>query len=85
MQGHPIIAGARSAPHEPLGEIAVDVQGPRTLLARGERDELNAWLRVHLFSQADTICGGPDEIQLGIIASRALRLPCKPAPGQDRA
>jgi len=36
-------------------------------------------------SRADTICGGSDEIPLGIIASRALGLPREPARGQDRA
>jgi hypothetical protein len=32
-----------------------------------------------------TIYGGSDEIQLRIVASRALGLPREPAPGQDPA
>jgi alkylation response protein AidB-like acyl-CoA dehydrogenase len=71
--------------HRALGEVAVDVQGPRALLASGQAYELDAWQRLHLFSQADTIYSGSDEIQLGIIAGRALGLPREPAPGQDRA
>ncbi len=71
--------------HRALGELAVDVQGPRALLASGQAYEIDAWQRLHLFSRAGTIYGGSDEIQLGIIASRALGLPREPAPGQDRA
>ncbi len=32
-------------------------------------------MRIFLFSRADTIYGGSDEIQLDIIASRAFGLP----------
>jgi len=38
----------------------------------GELDELQ---RLYLFSRADTIYGGSDEIQRGIIATRMLGLP----------
>jgi hypothetical protein len=37
------------------------------------------------FSRAGSICGGSDEIQLGIVASRALGLPREPARDQDLA
>jgi alkylation response protein AidB-like acyl-CoA dehydrogenase len=44
--------------------------------------ELDAWQRLYLFSRTDTIYGGSDEIQLGIIAAKALGLPREPAPGR---
>ncbi len=71
--------------HRALGGLAVDVQGPRALLASGQAYEIDAWQRLHLFSRPGTIYGGSDEIQLGIVASRALGLPREPASGQDRA
>ncbi len=66
--------------HQALGELAMDVAGARALVARAKPDELDAWQRLYLFSRADTIYGGSDEIQLGIIASRALGLPREPTP-----
>ena len=44
------------------------------MVAKAEPYELDSWQRLYLFSRADTIYGGSDEIQLGIIASRALGL-----------
>ena len=61
--------------HQQLGELAMDVQGAASLPARGENDDLDEWQRLFLFSRADTIYGGSDEIQRNIIASRALGLP----------
>jgi alkylation response protein AidB-like acyl-CoA dehydrogenase len=37
--------------------------------------EFDRWQRLFLFSRADTIYGGSDEIQHDIIATRALGLP----------
>ncbi len=58
-----------------LGELAMDVLGAPAALLRGEPYDLDEWQRLFLFSRADTIYGGSDEIQRNIIASRALGLP----------
>jgi alkylation response protein AidB-like acyl-CoA dehydrogenase len=58
--------------HRGLGELAMAVRGAAGTLVRGELDE---WQRLYLFSRADTIYGGSDEIQRGTIALRALGLP----------
>jgi alkylation response protein AidB-like acyl-CoA dehydrogenase len=61
--------------HRDLGELAMDVLGPASMLAQRPPYDLDEWQRLHLFSRADTIYGGSQEIQLGIIADRALGLP----------
>jgi alkylation response protein AidB-like acyl-CoA dehydrogenase len=61
--------------HRELGELAMDVLGPASMLAQGPPYDLDDWQRLHLFSRADTIYGGSQEIQLGIIAARQLGLP----------
>jgi len=59
--------------HRDLGEIAMDVLGKEGLtLPGGDFDE---WQRLYLFSRADTIYGGSNEIQRNIIAERVLGLP----------
>jgi alkylation response protein AidB-like acyl-CoA dehydrogenase len=59
--------------HRDLGELAMDVIGkPGLTLTDGEFDE---WQRLFLFSRADTIYGGSNEIQRNIIAERVLGLP----------
>jgi alkylation response protein AidB-like acyl-CoA dehydrogenase len=59
--------------HRELGEIAMDVQGMVGLtLTDGDFDE---WQRLYLFSRADTIYGGSNEIQRNIIAERLMKLP----------
>ncbi|APE18113.1 acyl-CoA dehydrogenase IpdE1 [Mycolicibacterium pallens] len=59
--------------HRDLGELAMDIKGRSgLLLADGEFDE---WQRLFLFSRADTIYGGSNEIQRNIIAERVLGLP----------
>jgi alkylation response protein AidB-like acyl-CoA dehydrogenase len=59
--------------HRELGEIAMDVQGKAGLvLDSGGFDE---WQRLYLFTRADTIYGGSNEIQRNIIAERVLGLP----------
>jgi len=61
--------------HQDLGELAMDVQGAPSMVARGAPYDLDEWQRLFLFSRADTIYGGSDEIQRTIIAERALGLP----------
>jgi alkylation response protein AidB-like acyl-CoA dehydrogenase len=59
--------------HRSLGELAMDVEGEAGMTAPdGEFDE---WQRLFLFSRADTIYGGSNEIQRNIIAERVLGLP----------
>jgi alkylation response protein AidB-like acyl-CoA dehydrogenase len=60
--------------HRRLGELAMQVRGAAATVtgADGELDELQ---RLFLFTRADTIYGGSDEIQRNIIATRMLGLP----------
>ncbi|MBV8862403.1 MAG: acyl-CoA dehydrogenase family protein [Mycobacterium sp.] len=59
--------------HRELGEIAMDVQAKAGMvLSSGDIDE---WQRLYLFTRADTIYGGSNEIQRNIIAERVLGLP----------
>ncbi len=64
--------------HRRLGEVAMAVSGPAGLLTRGPAYELDEWQRLFLFSRADTIYGGSDEIQKNILAERVLGLPREP-------
>lgn len=61
--------------HQRLGEVAMDVRGADGLAARGAPYDLDEWQRLFLFSRADTIYGGSDEIQRNILAERVLGLP----------
>ncbi|WP_267893861.1 acyl-CoA dehydrogenase family protein, partial [Streptomyces sp. RTd22] len=66
--------------HRRLGELAVQVRGAAAALGpvrwtEGRPYELDAAQRLFLFSRADTIYGGSDEIQRNIIAERVLNLP----------
>ena len=64
--------------HKRLGEAAMDVLGPAGLLADGAPYDLNEWQRLFLFSRADSIYGGSDEVQRNILAERVLGLPREP-------
>jgi alkylation response protein AidB-like acyl-CoA dehydrogenase len=66
--------------HQRLGELAVRVRGAAA--SAGPLDwspaapyELDAFQHLFLFSRADTIYGGSDQIQRTIIAERVLGLP----------
>ena len=63
--------------HRDLGELAMAVAGPAGLTV-GDGYDLDAWQRLFLFSRADTIYGGSDEIQRNILAERVLGLPKEP-------
>jgi alkylation response protein AidB-like acyl-CoA dehydrogenase len=60
--------------HRDLGKLALDVLGPEAELA-GESGEPTRLQRLFLFTRSDTIYGGSNEIQLNLIAERALGLP----------
>ncbi|MGW0555670.1 acyl-CoA dehydrogenase family protein [Streptomyces sp. NPDC002926] len=69
--------------HQRLGELAMAVRGASATAGpydwRPESPyELDALQRLFLFSRADTIYGGSDEIQRNIIAERVLGLPREP-------
>ena len=66
--------------HQRLGELAMQVRGAAA--SAGPADwspsapyELDAFQHLFLFSRADTIYGGSDQIQRTIIAERVLGLP----------
>ncbi|MGI5528688.1 acyl-CoA dehydrogenase family protein [Streptomyces syringium] len=66
--------------HRSLGELAMRVRGADATVAPGDWRtdhpyELDAVQRQFLFSRADTIYGGSDEIQRTLIAERVLGLP----------
>ncbi len=61
--------------HKQLGELAMDVLGPEAEIAAGAPYELTPLQETFLFSRADTIYAGSNEIQKNIIAQRALGLP----------
>ncbi|MFF0480898.1 acyl-CoA dehydrogenase family protein [Streptomyces sp. NPDC004435] len=66
--------------HRELGELAMDVCGADGMLAAGEPYDLTDWQRLFLFSRADTIYAGSNEIQRNIIAERVLGLPKEARP-----
>ncbi|GDY29142.1 acyl-CoA dehydrogenase family protein [Gandjariella thermophila] len=61
--------------HRALGELAMEVIGAPSMVAGTDAGDLDEWQRLFLFSRADTIYGGSDEIQRNIIAERVLGLP----------
>jgi alkylation response protein AidB-like acyl-CoA dehydrogenase len=60
--------------HRTLGELAMLVRGVEALTA-GPGYDLDEWQRLFLFTRADTIYGGSDEVQRNILAERVLGLP----------
>ncbi|MFR9731211.1 acyl-CoA dehydrogenase family protein [Saccharopolyspora sp. MS10] len=66
--------------HRGLGELAVEVAGAGGLIAEGPPYELDERQRLFLFTRADTIYGGSNEIQRTIIAERVLGLPGEARP-----
>lgn len=61
--------------HRRLGELAMEVLGAGSLTAAAESYDLDRWQRLFLFTRADTLYGGSDEIQRNILAERVLGLP----------
>ncbi|WP_232678813.1 acyl-CoA dehydrogenase family protein [Nocardioides sp. R-C-SC26] len=65
--------------HRRLGEVAMQVLATDGLTTRSaEGYDLDDLQRLFLFSRADTIYGGSDEIQKNILAERVLGLPREP-------
>jgi alkylation response protein AidB-like acyl-CoA dehydrogenase len=61
--------------HRTLGELAMEIRGAEGMTFGADLDR---WQRLFLFSRADTIYGGSNEIQRNIIAERVLGLPREP-------
>jgi alkylation response protein AidB-like acyl-CoA dehydrogenase len=61
--------------HRSLGELAMDVRGTEATILPGGPYELSNEQSLFLFTRADTIYAGSNEIQRNIIADRVLRLP----------
>ena len=61
--------------HRDLGELAMQVRGASSLVMDKPGPDLDEWQRMFLFTRADTIYGGSDEVQRNIIAERTLGLP----------
>jgi alkylation response protein AidB-like acyl-CoA dehydrogenase len=64
--------------HRDLGKLAMDVLGAEAEIAAGAPYDLTGLQRLFLFTRADTIYAGTNEIQRNIIAERALGLPREP-------
>ena len=63
--------------HQRLGELAMSVRGAAATVATGDNlaGGLDDQQRLFLFTRADTIYGGSNEIQRDILARRVLGLP----------
>jgi alkylation response protein AidB-like acyl-CoA dehydrogenase len=64
--------------HRVMGELAIDVLGPEAMLLDDAPYELTSAQRLFLWSRADTIYGGSNQIQRNVIGERALGLPPEP-------
>jgi alkylation response protein AidB-like acyl-CoA dehydrogenase len=64
--------------HRDLGKLAMDLLGPEAELIEGPPYELTALQKWYLFSRADTIYAGSNQIQRNIIGERGLGLPKEP-------
>jgi len=64
--------------HRDLGQLAVEVLGPDAEIADAGPYELSATQKLFLYTRADTIYGGSNEIQRNVIGERVLGLPREP-------
>jgi alkylation response protein AidB-like acyl-CoA dehydrogenase len=64
--------------HRNLGKLAMDVLGAAGEIAAAPPYELSRLQQMYLFSRADTIYAGSNQIQRNIIGERALGLPREP-------
>ena len=64
--------------HRNLGKLAMDVLGPESEILDAAPYALNRLQSLYLFTRADTIYGGTNQIQRNIIAERGLGMPKEP-------
>ena len=64
--------------HRGMGELAIDVLGPWSQVGVAMPYELTRAQAMFLYTRADTIYGGSDQIQRNIIGERVLGLPPEP-------
>ena len=64
--------------HRDLGKLAMDLLGPEAELLDGAPYELTGMQKWYLFSRADTIYAGSNQVQRNIIGERGLGLPKEP-------
>ncbi len=64
--------------HQRLGELALDIRGAAGMVTEGSPYLLDEFQRTFLFSRAETIYGGSNQIQRNIIGERVLGLPPEP-------
>lgn len=67
--------------HARLGKLAMDVLGAEAEVLEGAPYALSPEQALFLFSRADMLYGGSNEIQRNIIAERALGMPREPRSG----
>jgi alkylation response protein AidB-like acyl-CoA dehydrogenase len=66
--------------HRNLGKLAMDVLGAEAEIGEAFPYQLGALQRLFLFTRAETIYAGSNEIQRNLIAERALGMPREPRP-----
>lgn len=64
--------------HRNLGNLAMDVLGPEGQILEDAPYQLKRLQSLFLFTRADTIYGGTNQIQRNLIAERALGMPREP-------
>ena len=69
--------------HRNLGKLAMDVLGAEGEILQAVPYELSRLQSMYLFTRADTIYGGTNQIQRNIIAERALGMPREPRGNQE--
>lgn len=67
--------------HSDLGKLAMDVLGEDAEILDGAPYQLSRLQSLFLFTRADTLYGGSNEIQRNVIAERALCMPREPRHG----
>lgn len=67
--------------HSDLGKLAMDVLGEDAEILDGAPYQLSRLQSLFLFTRADTLYGGSNEIQRNVIAERALSMPREPRHG----